>query len=37
MDWKHLAILIAALAVGYWAHSKWPGLLSKATMGAVAA
>lgn len=37
MNWTHAAVIVLALAVGYWAHSKFPGLLSKASGGLVAA
>ncbi len=30
-------IPVLLVAFGYWLHSKWPGLLGKATMGVVAA
>jgi hypothetical protein len=37
MNWTHAAVLVGALVLGYWLHSKWPGLLSKGTMGVVSA
>jgi hypothetical protein len=37
MNWSHAAVLIVAVAAGYWLHSKMPGLLSKVSGGIVAA
>ena len=37
MDWTHIAVLLIALAVGVFIGTKNPGLLAKATGGAVAA
>lgn len=37
MDWTHLAVIVIALAVGVFIGAKNPGLLAKATAGAVAA
>jgi hypothetical protein len=37
MNWTHGVVLVLAVAVGYWLHSKYPGLLGKVTMGAVSA
>ncbi len=37
MDWTHLAVLAIALAIGVFIGAKNPGLLAKATGGAVAA
>jgi uncharacterized protein YneF (UPF0154 family) len=37
MDWTHLIVIVLALAVGVFIGSKNPGLLAKATGGAVAA
>lgn len=28
MDWKHLAVLVVAFTVGFWAAKKFPGLFA---------
>lgn len=35
MDWRHIFIAIAILAAGIYIGAKQPGLVSKATLGAV--
>jgi hypothetical protein len=37
VDWKHGLIAVGLVVLGYWLHSKFPGLLSKASMGVVSA
>lgn len=37
MDWTHLLVLVVAVAIGVFIGAKNPGLLAKATGGAVAA
>jgi hypothetical protein len=37
MDWRHYVGMVLLVVLGYWLHSKYPGLLSKATAGTVSA
>ena len=37
MDWKHIVTALLFVILGYWLHSKFPGLLGKATGGIVSA
>lgn len=37
MDWRHILLWVVIFFAGYWVHSKWPGLLSKGSMGVVSA
>jgi hypothetical protein len=37
MNWKHYAGIVILLVVGYWLGTKYPGWLTKATGGIVAA
>ena len=37
MNWKHILVAVGLVVLGYFLHSKFPGLLSKASMGKVAA
>jgi hypothetical protein len=34
-DWRHLLVMFLVFAAGYWVAGKYPGLLTKATMGTV--
>ena len=35
MDWRHYGIMALLLVAGYYAGTKYPGLITKATMGKV--
>lgn len=37
IDWRHIILFVLILAGGYWLGSKYPGMLSKVTGGAVSA
>ena len=34
-DWRHFLAMALILVVGYWAGTRYPGLLTKASMGTV--
>jgi hypothetical protein len=35
MDWRHILVMILILIAGYWLGTKYPGWLTKGTMGVV--
>jgi hypothetical protein len=35
MRWQHFAFMALIIVAAYWAGSKYPGLITKATMGNV--
>lgn len=37
MDWRHYFGMALLIVIGYWLGTKYPGLLTKATGGVVAA
>lgn len=35
MDWRHFFVMALLVVAGYWLGTKYPGWLTKASMGAV--